>query len=509
MEELTLFRAITTGVCGTLDLAKGLGNAFSVLSRVVPLDELRMNVLDTKMHSVKTIATADSNGEKNMLATPLVMPMPQTVEDELRGKTLADVRIVNRIAQDPASSSVRASFFAEVPESSLLIMRLLLDGRRQGSLVLRAVGQDRYTEAQRAIMAGLNEPFAIALNNALAHHDLARLRDRLEAENRYLSTETRVATDDIVGGSFGLAEVMRLVDSVARLDSPVLLLGETGVGKEVIADAIHDTSPRRDGPFVKINCGAIPPALVDSELFGHEKGAFTGATAQKKGRFELAHGGTLFLDEIGELPADVQVRLLRVLQTSTVQRVGGADTVEIDVRIVAATHRNLEQLVAEGTFREDLWYRINVFPIRIPPVRERRSDIPALVHHFVEKKALEMGVISTPHLEPGTMEWLQQYRWPGNVRELENAVERALILCRGGRLSFTWLESLEVPSQHAPSDSHVMPLDTVVAAHIRLALGKTSGVVEGPNGAAALLQTNPSTLRHKMRRLGVPFGRET
>ena len=242
------------------------------------------------------------------------------------------------------------------------------------------------------------------MSKALEHQEIIRLKDMLADDNRYLFDELRSASgDEIIGSDFGLKAVMRMVQQVAPLDSPVLLLGETGTGKEVIANAIHYSSPRKDGPFIKVNCGAIPETLLDSELFGHEKGAFTGAISQKRGRFERANKGTIFLDEIGELPAQAQVRLLRVLQTKEIERVGGTTSIPVDIRIISATNRNLQEMIASGRFREDLWFRLNVFPIMIPPLRQRREDIPALVHHFIERKSKELKLTERPVLAPGAI----------------------------------------------------------------------------------------------------------
>ena len=371
-----------------------------------------------------------------MLDNPQILPISNEVQRELGGTDLSDVRIVGRIQDDRATSEVR-SYFPKAPESSLLIMRLILDGRRQGALILRAEGENQYTAEHGELMSELNDPFAIALNNALTHHELNKLKDTLDDDNRFLRLELGQRTgQEIIGADFGLSSVMELVSRVATLGSPVVLLGETGVGKELIANAIHKASNRRDNPLVTINCGTIPPTLIESELFGHEKGAFTGAVAQKRGRFERANTGTLFLDEIGELSPDAQVKLLRVLQSKEFERVGGTSAIRVDVRIIAATHRNIENMVKEGTFREDLWYRINVFPIIIPPLRQRKVDIPSLAHHFIEKKSREIGLYPTPPLAEGAMQQLLSYSWPGNVRELENVVERALILSRGNALSF-------------------------------------------------------------------------
>jgi hydrogenase-4 transcriptional activator len=304
------------------------------------------------------------------------------------------------------------------------------------------------------------------------------------------------------------------VGQVAPLDSPVLLQGETGTGKEVIANAIHYSSPRKDGPFIKVNCGAIPETLLDSELFGHEKGAFTGAISQKRGRFERADKGTIFLDEIGELPPQAQVRLLRVLQEKEIERVGGTSSIRVDIRVISATNRNLQEMVASGRFREDLWFRLNVFPIMIPPLRQRREDIPALVHHFMDRKSKELKLAERPVLAPGALDRLKAYDWPGNVRELENLIERALIQSRGGMLSFETLSAPQVPggrerTRDAGRNRTVLSLDEINVQHIRQALENAGGKINGPGGAAQILGLHPNTLRGRMNKLGIPYGRKS
>ena len=294
----------------------------------------------------------------------------------------------------------------------------------------------------------------------------------------------------------------------------MLLLGETGSGKEVIANAIHKASLRRQEPFIKVNCGAIPPTLMDSELFGHEKGAFTGALSQKRGRIERANTGTLFLDEIGELSLEAQVRLLRVLQEKEIERIGGSGPITVDIRVIAATHRNLEKMLGIGAFREDLYFRLRVFPISIPPLRNRMMDLPALVQHFIQKKAREMKRSPAPGLAFGALERLTAYHWPGNVRELENAVERALILSRGEPLVF---DDIAPKTDKFPGDRifplsapipEILDLNVMTSHHIRRILDACKGRVEGESGAARQLNMHPSTLRKRMRKLGIPFGRK-
>jgi transcriptional regulator with GAF, ATPase, and Fis domain len=341
------------------------------------------------------------------------------------------------------------------------------------------------------------------------------LKDMLADDNRYLFSELRSASgDEIIGSDFGLKAVMEMVKQVAPLDSPVLLLGETGTGKELIANAIHYSSPRKDGPFIKVNCGAIPETLLDSELFGHEKGAFTGAVSQKRGRFERASKGTIFLDEIGELPAHAQVRLLRVLQSKEIERVGGTTSIRVDVRIISATNRNLQEMIASGRFREDLWFRLNIFPIMIPPLRQRREDIPALVYHFIDRKSKEIKLTEIPVLAPGAIDRLMAYDWPGNVRELENLIERALIQSRGDKLSFETLSAPQVPvgrevTRDAGRSRTALSLDEINARHIRQALEMTGGKINGPGGAAQILGLHPNTLRSRMNKLGIPYKRKS
>lgn len=333
---------------------------------------------------------------------------------------------------------------------------------------------------------------------------------RVAEERRTLRLKRAGLNEAIVGAEEGLREVMAAVRQVARSDAPVLILGETGTGKEVVARAVHSHSRRAGGPFLRVNCGAIPPELIDSELFGHERGSFTGAVATRKGWFERADGGTLFLDEIGELPPAAQVRLLRVLQDGSYQRVGGERVLSVDVRLVAATNRDLRRAVAEGAFREDLWFRIAVFPIPLPPLRERLQDIPALAAHFALRAAERLGL--PPRMpDAADLALLAAYPWPGNVRELASVLERAAILGDGRRLELA--RALGVVSPTAPpaaepvaprvAEADMASFADASRRHIEDALRRCHGRVEGPFGAARLLDLNPHTLRSKMRRLGI------
>ena len=335
---------------------------------------------------------------------------------------------------------------------------------------------------------------------------MEREKARLQQQNVYLQDEIKAAHnfEEIVGQSPGLLAVLQRVAKVAATDSTVLINGETGTGKELVARAIHSASPRKAKPLIKLNCAALPTGLVESELFGHEKGAFTGATARKPGRFELADSGTLFLDEVGELPPDVQAKLLRVLQEREFERVGGTGPVRVDVRVIAATNRDLARMVTDGKFREDLFYRLNVFPVRLPPLRDRKDDIPLLVRFFANKYATRLGKRITS-VEKDTLDLLVAYRWPGNIRELENVLERAVILADGPELAID-PEVLAVPGDIPESDtsgSGAQSLLSVEKEHILAVLRQANWVIEGPNGAAKVLAMHPNTLRSRLKKLGI------
>jgi transcriptional regulator with GAF, ATPase, and Fis domain len=371
------------------------------------------------------------------------------------------------------------------------------------------------------LCAELREPFTTALENDRRLRELTALRRAAEADRTSLLTRLgrKQMVDVVVGSEGGLADVMQRVEMVAGSDLPVLILGETGSGKEVIARAVHTRSRRAQGPFTRVNCGAIPPELVDSELFGHEKGSFTGAVARRRGWFERSDRGTLLLDEVGDLPRAAQVRLLRVLQDGIITRVGGESTISVDVRVIAATNADLPGMAQRGEFRADLWYRLAVFPLVLPPLRERTQDIPALVDMLVQRASRHFGM-RPQAATAADLALLASYAWPGNVRELGSVIDRAVILGGGRRLEVA--KALGYPGGHeggfgtatavasrvddvSVGTGPLLPLDEAVARHIRAALAATHGRVEGPHGAALLLKVNPHTLRARMRKLGIDW----
>ena len=388
---------------------------------------------------------------------------------------------------------------------SMCCVPLVVHDHRLGTLSLGRLSGEPFTDDEEELVAAVAQQVAFSVENALAFHEIATLKDKLAAEKIYLEEEIRTNYnfEEIVGRSPALKRALHQVETVAPTDSTVLILGETGTGKELIARAIHDLSRRRERTFVKVNCAAIPTGLLESELFGHERGAFTGAIAQRIGRFELANGGTLFLDEVGDLPLDLQPKLLRVLQEQEFERVGGTRTLRVDVRVVAATHQNLEEAVAEETFRSDLYYRLHVFPIALPPLRERPEDIPDLVRACVQRfsRRLNKRIESIP---ADAMAALRQYDWPGNVRELENAIERAVILTTGPVLQVPVSEF----RRHDVAPLSGVTLEATEREAILRTLRETNGVLGGPRGAAARLGLKRTTLQSRMRKLGIRHGND-
>jgi transcriptional regulator with GAF, ATPase, and Fis domain len=514
LHDMEFFREATLRICGNLKIEEGLRACIEYISQHMPADVLYLHKYEKDLGLMRFVVRASiEKGEK----IDMLIPLPEQAKtvreqwDKARySGTLPPVIIINQPEENPVTRHVLNAIGE--PLSSVLGLPLALGDKLVGSLLLLAKGNDRFDEYDARLFENLKVPFFVAMSNTLKHREIIQLKDLLADDNRYLHGELRRRSgDEIVGANFGLKGVMHKVQQVSTLNSPVLLLGETGVGKDVIANTIHYSSNRSDGPFVSVNCGAIPDTMIDAELFGHEKGAFTGALSQKRGRFERAENGTIFLDEIGELPPQAQVRLLRVLQSKEIERVGGDKTIQLNIRIIAATNRNLEEMVKKGTFRKDLWFRLNVFPVWIPPLRERSADIPALIQYFINVKGKELNMQIIPELATGAMEILMQYQWPGNVRELENIVERAIILNPAGPLKFDELIHSSSGPTPVVSDNpqELQKLDEVISKHIKTVLSNTDGRVHGSGGAADILGINSSTLRNRMNKLGIKYGRES
>ncbi|MCG6942814.1 MAG: sigma-54-dependent Fis family transcriptional regulator [Thiohalocapsa sp.] len=492
--------------CRQPHLAEAVSGITEILQRRLPLDRLVVLVLDQGHARLRTAAAA---GEGVAHADP---EPPSNPAQERLLRWCAEESLL----RGPADEIARRLPGLLPPgwTGGILASGLRLADEPLGVLVLGATGVDAFQARHEPLMAALREPIAVALRNDHQLRELTSLREAAEADRRSLLSRLgrQDITDTLIGAGTGLKDVMRGVQQVARSGAPVLILGETGSGKEVIARAIHTGSARPAGPFLRVNCGAIPPDLADSELFGHERGSFTGAAGRRKGWFERADGGTLFLDEIGELTPAVQVRLLRILQDGTFERVGGQQQLRVDVRLVAATHRDLQAMVRDGRFREDLWYRINVFPLRLPALRERREDIPAMASHFALRAAERLGL--TPRLPtPADMTRLLAYPWPGNVRELSAVIERAAILGEGHKLEIeralgtgTSVAPVQTSAPVASAQSGIESLDSATRRHIEQALASTFGRIQGPFGAARLLQVHPDTLRARMRKLGIDRG---
>ena len=384
---------------------------------------------------------------------------------------------------------------------SAIVVPLRRNGSVLGTLTLGSKEPYQYSAKDAELLMEVARQIVLPVENILAHEEIARLRARLDYEYLYLKEEIHVQRQfkNIVGQSLGIRRVLKAVETVAPTDAGVLLYGETGTGKELVVHSIHELSSRKEKPLVKINCAALPAGLMESELFGHEKGSFTGAFSKKLGRFEIADGGTIFLDEIGDLQLDLQAKLLRVLQEGEFERVGGNQTIHADVRVIAATNRDLEKSIHEGKFRADLYYRLNVFPIRIPPLRERKEDIPLIVKYFVMKYGAKFRK-NIERIPQATIDALLAYFWPGNIRELENLIERAVIMCQSTQLEpGRWLP----PPGGTPVESRIPTLEELEREHILEVLQMTSWRVSGERGAAKLLGMKPTTLEARMKKLGI------
>ncbi len=508
--ESEFFREMTLRICGSLDINQALSQVFNYLQKHIPVDAMGLGYINSEATRIQVIAKVAQKESRYIWigkGDEIVLPKEAVKFMRTLPPDFPTVFAINSPEQQHPSMR---EVYPGIASNSAIFLRLEVHGGLAGVLLISAQGHNRYSMDHTHLIETVREPFAIAMANARRYREVERMKDLLTEDNRALTADIkRIAATEVVGADFGLREVMEMVRQISPSNSPALLLGETGTGKEVIANAIHMASPRSSKPMVSMQSGAVPDSLLDSELFGHEKGAFTGALERKRGRFERADGGTLFLDEIGELSPEAQIKLLRVIQEQKFERVGGTKTITVDVRVIAATHRDLEQMVREGKFREDLWYRLNVLPIRIPPLRLRREDIPSLVQYFVDRKAQEMNLQRVPRIPRKTLDRLQAYDWPGNVRELQNIVERALILSNTSTLL---VPNLSTHPQMEDNKTTILqemlrPLDEVIADHIQLVLDQVKGRISGKGGAADILKINPSTLYFRMKKLGINRGK--
>jgi formate hydrogenlyase transcriptional activator len=497
------FRTSRASACSTIAAA---------LRRVVPFDRTAIFLHDPQRDTLR-LFLLESGAPSSYFVVGLEIPSGEShVGWVFRHRRALLRRDLEKEMEYPAEAQA-----FEDGIRSFVIVPIVARDRCLGTLAVASLEIGKYTDTHVKVLQDAANQVALAIENMLAYEEIAALKARLERENAYLQEEIHRTHNfaHMVGSSAALLNVIADAEKVAPTGSTVLIHGETGTGKELIARAIHDHSQRRARPLVKVNCTAISAGLVESEFFGHVKGAFTGALDRRIGRFQLADGGTIFLDEVGELPLDTQVKLLRVLQEREFEPVGSNETVRVDVRVIAATNRDLAAAVEAGRFRADLFYRLNVFPLRIPPLRERRDDIPQLVMFFLARFAKAFGK-RVERIEPATLEALVRYAWPGNIRELENVIERGVVLSSGPVLELdpalfvhTGARALVSLPTVVPSEADVRSnglertLADVERAHSVAALEQSHGVIEGPRGAARLLKIHPNTLRSRMEKLGI------
>jgi formate hydrogenlyase transcriptional activator len=497
-DRLSLVLEINNAVVSHLELRELLKAISACLRRVIPHDFAWFCLYDPSTRQLRSHAL-DFPSHQDFVEAGDSIPLEGTPEG-LAFTTQQTVLVRSLdLTEFPTEIMKRAE--AEGLKSGCAVP-LILHGRALGTLSVVSMQEGAFTDDDAKLLGRIGAQIALAAANSMAFQEISSLRDKLAKEKLYLEEEIQTAYnfEEIVGDSRALKLVLKEVKTVAATDSTVLILGETGSGKELVARALHNGSTRRERTLVKLNCAAIPTGLLESELFGHERGAFTGAIATKVGRFELADRGTIFLDEVGEIPLELQVKLLRVLQEQEFERLGSTRTIRVNVRILAATNRDLGQMVAEQSFRSDLYYRLKVFPITVPPLRERPEDIPLLVRHFAQKFALRMKKrIETVPSE--AMKALQAYHWPGNVRELENFIERAVILTQGSDLVVSLAELKRTPG-HA-TNSGTTTLEQAEREHILKALRESDWIIGGPVGAAAKLGMKRTTLQSKMQKLGI------
>ena len=499
-DHLRLLLEVNNAVVSNVELRPLFSAITASLRKVIRHEYTSLALYDADSHRLR-LHVLDFPESKGLIQEGMQAPIddsPGGLAFTTRKPVLVNARDLERF-----HSAFVKQLIAEGARSACCLP-LITSSRILGTLNLGSGRDGNFTEVDVELLSQVVSQIAIALENALAFREIEDLKNKLAKEKLYLEEEIRTEHNfgEIIGTSAALTSVLKQVEIVATTAATVLIFGETGTGKELIARSIHDLSARSAQPFVKVNCAAIPRELLESELFGHEKGAFTGAIARRTGRFELAHRGTLFLDEIGEIPLELQSKLLRVLQEQEFERVGSAQTVKTDVRLVVATNRNLVQMVQEQTFRDDLYYRLNVFPITVPPLRERAGDIPLLVRYLVNKfsRRMNRAIESIP---AQAMEALTQHHWPGNVRELQNVIERAVILSTDGMLRAPLPELKSTPRESSAVPSGLRTLEEVERDHILQTLRETDWVIGGPEGAAERLGLKRSTLRSRMEKLGI------
>jgi formate hydrogenlyase transcriptional activator len=497
-ERAELILNINNSIASNLEMHALLCSAAASLRRTLRCDIASVATPDAEMNNLLSYAM-DFPDSRGFLREGNVIP----IEGSVLGQVFKTRRLVELAAPNIPVDPATAMGVAEGLQFAC-IYPLINRERTLGVLTVGRRGDDdAFSRDEIGLLCQVAHQLAIALDNAMAYREISELKDQLAQEKLYLEDEIRgdLNFEEIVGQSPSLRKVLKEVETVAPTDSNVLIYGETGSGKELFARAIHDFSSRRSNTFVKLNCAAIPTGLLESELFGHEKGAFTGAVSQRIGRFELAHRGTVFLDEIGEVPLELQPKLLRVLQEREFERLGSSRTLRSDARLIAATNRDLGAMVQAQTFRSDLFYRLNVFPIHVPPLRDRPGDIPLLIRRFVQQFARRMNK-SIESIPTESMHALTHYQWPGNIRELQNLIERAMILSNGPVLRVP-LGDLKTPQAPVAEGGKNQTLEDAERAHILAILKETKWVLSGPQGAAARLGLNRSTLRFRMGKLGI------
>ncbi len=550
---------ISNIIFSSLDIEIVLEQLVKYFAKTLNLSGIGLFGLDAERREILVLADTSLGRSKRLNR---VIAISEELESALRKNNLllTENSFFPQLYGNTHENPVLKQFFGSFWDQPVAVMLVPLFNSEDSfySLTMYSFTCNAFSTQDLALCTALRQPLTMAFANMLEYKKLTHYKEDLALRNSLLSAKQNGAVKELLtDSSVTLRPLVENLPSIAQTDSTVLLLGETGVGKDLFATAIHQLSDRKDKPFVKVNCGAIPDSLIDSALFGHERGAFTGAHNQQLGYFEQAQNGTLFLDEIGELPFPAQARLLHVVQFREIKRVGSKDLIRLNIRIIAATHRDLPRMIRQGLFREDLWYRLNILPLTIPPLRQRLDDLPHMAAQIIRKKCMEMNIRVIPSLGAQSLALMQAYHWPGNVRELENMLERALILHRGagqieippsffarpgaediqqaeytlaeqgagpahtnatdGQIPAGQLTGEKTTRQHTeaglfpggnphketPPAGLVSTLDEAMAAHIRLAISAAHGKIQGTHGAAAILGLKPSTLRSKMKKLGI------